>query len=295
MGSARPLVGPVRRQPARRVGHHDRVRERHGRCDRHRLPAARRPRRTFRLGLRLHRRFAASRTTAAGATPTRPIRATGSRAPRTRAATSQGCGTQEQLLARHARLGHDRRQRPNNALGVAGINWVSQDAAGAGARQVRRLHERHRRRDPLGRRACPSPASPRNPTPDEVVNLSLGGSGACGVDLPERDQRRASAAGTVVVVAAGNSNAERVGLLAGELQQRDHRRGDRPHGQPCLLLELRRVGRDRRARRRRACSARRSSRRSTPARRRLSRAPDIRTRTTRARAWRRRTSSASSR
>ena len=45
-----------------------------------------------------------------------------------------------------------------------------------------------------------------NTTPDRVLNLSLGGSGACGTTLQSAIDA-ATAAGTVVVVAAGNSNA----------------------------------------------------------------------------------------
>ena len=48
---------------------------------------------------------------------------------------------------------------------------------------------------------------PANPTPDRVVNISLGGSGAC--DSTTQSAITAAVnAGTVVVVAAGNSNAD---------------------------------------------------------------------------------------
>ena len=46
---------------------------------------------------------------------------------------------------------------------------------------------------------------PTNPTPDRVVNISLGGSGACDSTY-QNAINAAVAAGTVVVVAAGNSN-----------------------------------------------------------------------------------------
>jgi serine protease len=47
---------------------------------------------------------------------------------------------------------------------------------------------------------------PNNPTPDRVVNISLGGSGGCD-STTQNAINAAVAAGTVVVVAAGNSNA----------------------------------------------------------------------------------------
>ena len=46
-----------------------------------------------------------------------------------------------------------------------------------------------------------------NPTPDRVVNISLGGSGACD-SVTQSAINAAVAAGTVVVVAAGNSNSD---------------------------------------------------------------------------------------
>ena len=50
------------------------------------------------------------------------------------------------------------------------------------------------------------PGVPANPTPARVINLSLGGSGAC--DAASQDAiNSARSRGTVVVVAAGNSNA----------------------------------------------------------------------------------------
>ena len=54
----------------------------------------------------------------------------------------------QQLVARHPRVGHDRRrfrQRHRRRRDQPGL----EDPAAAGARKVRRLHERHRRRDPL--------------------------------------------------------------------------------------------------------------------------------------------------
>ena len=85
-----------------------------------------------------------------------------------------------------------------------------------------------------------------NPTPDRVVNISLGGSGACD-STTQSAINAAVAAGTVVVVAAGNSNGECGELHAGELRQRDHGRRNRAYRQARVLLELRHLGRDRRA------------------------------------------------
>lgn len=50
------------------------------------------------------------------------------------------------------------------------------------------------------------PGVPANPTPAEVINLSLGGSGACG-STTQNAINGAVSRGTTVVVAAGNSNA----------------------------------------------------------------------------------------
>lgn len=47
---------------------------------------------------------------------------------------------------------------------------------------------------------------PTNPTPAKVINLSLGGSGACGTTF-QRAINGAVSRGTTVVIAAGNSNA----------------------------------------------------------------------------------------
>ena len=52
---------------------------------------------------------------------------------------------------------------------------------------------------------------PANSTPDRVVNLSLGGTGTCGTTM-QNAVNAAVAAGTVVVVAAGNSNANASGF-----------------------------------------------------------------------------------
>ena len=178
----------------------------------------------------------------------------------------------------------------NNGIGVAGINQVSKiqplRVLGKCGGYTSDIADAIRWAAGLTVTGVPA-----NPTPDRVVNISLGGSGACGSTF-QNAINAAVAAGTVVVVAAGNSNANAANFTPGQLRQRDHGRRHRPHRQARVLLELRHLGRDRGAGWRRISSARRSSRRSTPAPRR--RAP-TRTPTTRARAWRRRTSSASSR
>ncbi|RPE77007.1 S8 family peptidase [Vulcaniibacterium tengchongense] len=54
------------------------------------------------------------------------------------------------------------------------------------------------------------PGVPDNPTPAEVINLSLGGSGACSV-AEQAAYSAAVARGTTIVVAAGNSSADAAG------------------------------------------------------------------------------------
>ena len=90
---------------------------------------------------------------------------------------------------------------------------------------------------------------PANANPAKVINMS-----------PRRLRRllhhhqnainAARRRGTTVVVAAGNEQRQRLELHPGQLQQRDHRRRDRPHRRPGLLLQLRRQRRHRGARRR---------------------------------------------
>ena len=108
---------------------------------------------------------------------------------------------------------------------------------------------------------------------------------------PERDQRgrrrRHGCRGR-----RRQQQRERRELRPGQLRQRDHGRGHGPHRQAGVLLELRHLGRDRGAGRRRA--ARQDDPLDAQRGHDRARAP-TRTRTTRARAWRRRTSSASSR
>jgi serine protease len=55
------------------------------------------------------------------------------------------------------------------------------------------------------------PRVPANPTPAKVINLSLGGSGACGTTF-QRAITNAVSRGTTVVIAAGNSGADVAGF-----------------------------------------------------------------------------------
>ena len=55
------------------------------------------------------------------------------------------------------------------------------------------------------------PGAPANPNPAEIINLSLGGSGACGGAYQDAFDD-AIAAGATVVVAAGNSDADAAGF-----------------------------------------------------------------------------------
>ena len=93
----------------------------------------------------------------------------------------------------------------NNALGVAGINWVSKvqplrvlGKCGGYTSDIA---------DAIRWGAGLSVADiTANATPSDVLNLSLGGSGACSSTFQSAIDA-AVGAGTVVVVAAGNSNA----------------------------------------------------------------------------------------
>ena len=101
----------------------------------------------------------------------------------------------------------------NNAFGVAGINWVSH------VQPLRVLGKCGGYTSDIAdaiRWAAGLPVAgvPANATPDDVVNLSLGGDGACGSTFQSAIDA-AVAAGTVVVVAAGNNNANASGFSPG--------------------------------------------------------------------------------
>ena len=173
------------------------------------------------------------------------IRATGSRRAENASGYFAGCGAEQQLLARHARRrarsGRPRttRRRRRDQLGLADPAVRVLGKCGGYTTDIA---------DAIRWAAGLSVAGvPSNPNPDRVLNLSLGGSGACGVDVPERDQR-GDRRGHRRRRRRRQQQRERGELLARELRQRDHRRGDGPHRQPRVVLELRRDGRDRRAR-----------------------------------------------
>ncbi len=94
----------------------------------------------------------------------------------------------------------------NNAAGVAGINWTSK------LLPVRVLGKCGGYTSDIADAIVWAsggsvPGVPANPNPARVLNLSLGGSGACDVTT-QNAINAALAAGAVVVVAAGNSNAD---------------------------------------------------------------------------------------
>ena len=98
----------------------------------------------------------------------------------------------------------------NNGVGVAGINW------GSKIQMLRVLGKCGGYTSDIAdaiRWAAGLPVAgvPANPTPDRVVNISLGGSGACSSTYQSAIDA-AVAAGTVVVVAAGNSNGNASGF-----------------------------------------------------------------------------------
>jgi serine protease len=94
----------------------------------------------------------------------------------------------------------------NNGVGVAGINWVSK------IQPVRVLGRCGGYSSDIvdGMRWAAGIAvagAPANPTPARVLNLSLGGDGACGTTF-QNAVNDIVARGTVVVVAAGNANTD---------------------------------------------------------------------------------------
>ena len=72
----------------------------------------------------------------------------------------------------------------------------------------------------LGGRASTCPACPTTPNPARVINMSLGGAGACSAGLHRRDRRRSTPPARVVVASAGNSAGHAVGT-PGQLPGRD--------------------------------------------------------------------------
>jgi serine protease len=93
----------------------------------------------------------------------------------------------------------------NNGLGVAGINWVSQivpvRVLGRCGGSTSDIADAMRWAAGLAVAGVPA-----NANPVKVMNLSLGGSGPCGATF-QNAINAVNAAGAIVVVAAGNSNA----------------------------------------------------------------------------------------
>lgn len=103
----------------------------------------------------------------------------------------------------------------NNGLGVTGVNWASKlqsvRVLGVGGGPDSDIADAIRWAAglPTSDGVTPWPQGP-NPTPARVLNLSLGGAGACGLTL-QSAINAAVGNGAVVVVAAGNDN---LGLTA---------------------------------------------------------------------------------
>ena len=100
----------------------------------------------------------------------------------------------------------------NNALGIAGINWE------VSVQPVRVLGKCGGSTNDIAdairwAAGLPVPGVPDNPTPADVINMSLGGQGSCGLQQAFQNAiNDAVAAGTAVVAAAGNSSADASGF-----------------------------------------------------------------------------------
>jgi serine protease len=98
----------------------------------------------------------------------------------------------------------------NNSLGVAGINWNSKilpvRVLGKCGGFLSDIVDGMRWAAGLAVTGVPN-----NPNPAKVINISLGGSGACGTTYQDAINA-ITAAGTTVVVAAGNSNVNASGF-----------------------------------------------------------------------------------
>ncbi len=98
----------------------------------------------------------------------------------------------------------------NNNVGVAGLNWVSRVIP------VRVLGKCGGYTSDIAdgitwAAGLPVTGVPTNPNPAQVINMSLGGSGTCGTTY-QNAVNGAYSAGSVVVVAAGNSTADAGGF-----------------------------------------------------------------------------------
>ncbi len=101
----------------------------------------------------------------------------------------------------------------NNSTGVAGVNWVSKilpvRALGRCGGVDSDIIDGMRWSAGLS-----VPGVPANPNPARVINMSLGGSGSCTPAL-QNAVNQVIATGSVLVVAAGNSNAPASGFTPG--------------------------------------------------------------------------------
>ena len=100
----------------------------------------------------------------------------------------------------------------NNDLGIAGVNWEvsvqSVRVLGRCGGSTSDIADAIRWSAGLS-----VPGVPDNPTPADVINMSLGGQGSCGIQPAFQSAiNDAVAAGTAVVVAAGNSAADASGF-----------------------------------------------------------------------------------
>ena len=78
---------------------------------------------------------------------------------------------------------------------------------------------------------------PNNANPAKVLNLSLGGSGACDATY-QNAVNAIVAAGTTIVVSAGNSNDNAINYRPGNCNGCHHGRRDEPGWRARLLQQL---------------------------------------------------------
>jgi len=101
----------------------------------------------------------------------------------------------------------------NNSMGVAGVNWTSKilpvRVLGKCGGTTSDIADAMRWSAGLSVSGVPA-----NANPAKVLNLSLGGSGACGATYQDA-VNAITAAGTTVVVSAGNSNADAINYRPG--------------------------------------------------------------------------------
>lgn len=101
----------------------------------------------------------------------------------------------------------------NNSTGVAGINWVSKilpvRVLGKCGGTISDIADGMRWAAGL-----PVPGVPNNPNPAKVLNLSLGGNGACDATY-QNAVNDIVAAGSTLVISAGNSNVDASGARPG--------------------------------------------------------------------------------